>query len=175
MTTSAWVKGPSLGIARVSLGGASLGHRLYAVGGIYGQKNALKSIEYLDPSAPAWLPGPSASVTLSVFLLVAQGTMLYTIGASVQLFDTLSGVWRTGPDLLNAPLSPGGGAIDGCVYAVGGYSGDDDLKGLNTTDTETWAFSRGGTGGPGPHHVRPAKCAKKGYLNYGKWTGLITQ
>eukprot|EP00966_Prymnesium_polylepis_P232742 5382945-Prymnesium_polylepis.1 len=25
----------------------------------------------------------------------------------------------------------------------------------------------GGTGGPGPHHVRPAKCAKKGYLNYG--------
>jgi hypothetical protein len=26
------------------------------------------------------------------------------------------------------------------------------------------------TGGPGPHHmnVRPAKCAKKGYLNYGQ-------
>ena len=48
------------------------------------------------------------------------------------------------------------------------------LIGCNLDPTAPTLASRkpsnhgGGTGGPGPHHVRPTKRAKKGYLRYGQ-------
>eukprot|EP00966_Prymnesium_polylepis_P186862 4331574-Prymnesium_polylepis.1 len=38
----------------------------------------------------------------------------------------------------------------------------------NSSKNKDTTIHGGGTGGPGPHNVRLAKCAKKGYLNYGQ-------
>ena len=132
--------------ARSYLGAAVINGTLYAVGGELAQPPVhstgiyLTTLEAYDPSpanpaAAGWTmkaPMPTARYGVGA---AAIGGVLYVVGgygdvgfgskgylATLEAFDTVTGEWSTKASMSTARLAPSLVAIDGILYAVGGYS-----------------------------------------------------
>jgi N-acetylneuraminic acid mutarotase len=114
--------------ARVGLGLAAVGGKLYAVGG---RGVEAGRVFIYDPAAGVWstarsnLPAPRARAAV-----VALGTDIYVIGgiedgkptARDDIFDTARDTWRAGPSLPIAREGHAAALLDGRIHVLGGES-----------------------------------------------------
>lgn len=123
-----WRNGAPMPDARVALGLAAVGGKLYAVGG---RGVEAGRVFIYDPAADVWstarsnLPAPRARAAV-----VALGTDIYVIGgiedgrptARVDIFDTTRDAWRAGPSLPIAREGHAAALLDGRIHVLGGES-----------------------------------------------------
>lgn len=128
LSLGAWVAGPAMPAPRVGLSLASVGGKIYAIGG---KGPNAERIFVLDPDQNRWsiakstLPAPRSDCAV-----VVSGGEIYVIGgavgnvatARVDIFNPATGAWRVGPAL---PAARGGHVavvLDGKIHVTGGQS-----------------------------------------------------
>ncbi|MBI4346101.1 MAG: fibronectin type III domain-containing protein, partial [Elusimicrobia bacterium] len=121
-----WATRASMPTGRGALGAATLGGRIYAVGG--GAPTAAN--EEYDPVANVWTtraPMPTARTSVAA---VALGGRLYLLGGSTGVasplneeYDPVTDTWAQRAAMPTARQGLGAAAIDGKLHAVGGFNG----------------------------------------------------
>ncbi|KAJ1482903.1 hypothetical protein T484DRAFT_1802515 [Baffinella frigidus] len=131
--------------AAAALGGgaASLGGRVYVVGGwcagvgLAGESRNLEVVESYDPVSDSWRAEPPMPTPRRSLQVVAQGGRLYAIGGvdegsqlpNVESFSPEEGRWREEPALKHKRSAFAAAAFNGQVYVAGGSSKNlKDLK-----------------------------------------------
>ncbi|HEY4344445.1 MAG TPA: kelch repeat-containing protein [Parvibaculum sp.] len=128
LSLGSWVSGPAMPLPRVGLNLASVGGKIYAIGG--SGPNA-GQIFVFDPQANRWttsrtsLPEPRSDSAIAVV-----GDAIYIIGGlanhvatpRVDIFEPISGTWRVGPALPSARSGHIAAVLDGKIHVTGGQS-----------------------------------------------------
>lgn len=157
--TNAWTVVASMAYFRYSPGAAAYNGKVYAAGGwggvvASGTGDILASVEEYDPVTNTWTTRASMAVPRAGLGLVAPGNgRLYAVGgyrylgsmiqplATVEEYDPTMNTWSTRASLPTARMQAGVAAVNGKVYAIGGYGMDGRY--LNTVEeydpaTNTW-------------------------------------
>ena len=128
LSLGAWVAGPAMPAPRVGLSLASVGGKIYAIGG---KGPNAERIFVFDPDKNQWsiarssLPAPrsdSAVVVVGGEIYVIGGAIGNVATARVDIFNPATGAWRSGPAL---PAARGGhvaAVLDGKIHVTGGQS-----------------------------------------------------
>ncbi|HXE55644.1 MAG TPA: kelch repeat-containing protein, partial [Tepidisphaeraceae bacterium] len=131
-----WTTQTALPFSRNHIAGATLGGKIYLIGGQAGSDDARPASDVLawDPAQPdhwtavANLPQPrshAAAVTLNGRLVVlAGGTTGDTPLSSVISYDPATNTWSPMTSLPVARLAPTAAIADGRLIFVGGYFGN---------------------------------------------------
>ncbi|MDG4833659.1 S8 family serine peptidase [Solwaraspora sp. WMMD1047] len=151
----AWTRLPNLPAAIFDNAAATIGGKVYSVGGGSGTGLERRAWVY-DPGAAAWTALPDLPNARSKPSAAAVGGKLYVLGgwgpggtpvASVDVFDPATGAWSTLSGTTNpAPRSAAGTAVvGGKVYLVGGCmdSNCTDSANLVIFDPATGTFRAG--------------------------------
>ncbi|MGN6562878.1 MAG: Kelch repeat-containing protein [Thermomicrobiales bacterium] len=127
-----WTTEASLATARDDFGIATVGGKVYVFGGMTGDRgNKLDSTEVYDPATNHWSSGPALAVGRSSFRAAAIGDTIYLAGGAtseksginlVEAFDTTTSQFRQLAPLPTPRFGNGLVALNGKLYAVGGYS-----------------------------------------------------
>ncbi len=157
-TTYAWTTRAPMLTARESLGLASVGGKLYAVGGVDHSLTGLppaernrpgSTVEEYDPAANAWTAKASMPTSRYHLGMAALDGKLYAVGgtsggyrlATVEQYDPASNTWTAKAPMPTARLGLAVAALDGKLYAVGGTNGSGNhLAAVEEYDprTDTW-------------------------------------
>ncbi len=125
LATDAWTAAGEMPERRMSGEAVSLGDYIYLVGGTGGTTAMLR----YDPAEEAWsvLPGPAqprehvAAVAFNDELWVIGGRWGGTGAlATVEIFDPASGVWRDGPEMIEARSGFGAAEVGERIIVAGG-------------------------------------------------------
>jgi N-acetylneuraminic acid mutarotase len=146
-----WTTAASLATARDDFGIATVGGKIYVFGGMTGDRgNKLASTEIYDPATNHWSAGPALTVGRSSFRAAAIGNTIYLAGGAtndksginlVEAFDTTTSQWRQLAPMPTARFGNGLVALNGKLYAVGGYSNGAATGAVEAFDpaTNTWS------------------------------------
>jgi hypothetical protein len=109
--------------------GAAVGETMYVIGGL-DESGLLDDVERLDPGQTGWTTAPSlpnpqccaAAGVLGTTIAVAggYGSDGHTPTNALVLFDTMTGVWRSGPPMPTARASAMGAVWNGKLAVIGG-------------------------------------------------------
>lgn len=167
--SNSWETLPDLPIYRSQHGSATIDGRIYLVGGGYRlQHNSpqmVSQVDVFDPSTGQWSQVAPLPTPRRQLMVVAAEEKIYAIGGQVlvngsyylpsdvvEIFDTATGQWSTGPSL-GAPTYDGAAAyLDGNVYVMGGVH-------VSGRTAEVWRLPVGSVHEP--------------KLPNGKWTVIV--
>ncbi|ABS64387.1 Kelch repeat protein [Parvibaculum lavamentivorans DS-1] len=121
-----WVNGPQLPAARAGHGAAVVDGKIYTLGG---RGSDAQRVLVYDPGSNRWsatgeaMPAPRVAAAT-----VAVGDRIYVIGglsngvatARVDIFDTASGRWQSGPQLPEARSGHVAALVGGKLHVTGG-------------------------------------------------------
>ncbi|XP_055388800.1 kelch-like protein 1 [Condylostylus longicornis] len=147
-----WVPAPALNIPRRNACGASLGNRIFALGGFDGT-NILSSVEAYDPRIKNWMEVsplmiPRSSATCSVF-----GESLYVFGGttgerlrSVERFDPRANKWESlQRDMIEVRSAASSAAYLSTLFVMGGMDNGHQIhSSIESMDLHSmkWIFRR---------------------------------
>jgi N-acetylneuraminic acid mutarotase len=124
-----WRTLPSLPTPRQNPMGAAVGDTMYVIGGL-DESGLLEDVESLGPGQAAWTTAPSlpnpqccaAAGVLGTTIAVAggYGSDGHTPTSALVLFDTTTGVWRSGPPMPTARANAMGAVWNGKLAVIGG-------------------------------------------------------
>jgi len=146
-----WTVAGTLATPRDDFGSAVAAGKIYVFGGMIGERgNRLDTGEIYDPATGRWSPGPTLTGARSSFRAAALGDTIYLVGGSsnerptidlVEAFDTTTSRWRTLAPLPLPRFGHGLVALDGRIWAIGGYSGGQGVADVQVYDpaTDRWA------------------------------------
>ncbi len=145
-----WEELASMPTVRGALGVATIGGKLYAVGGIGGQGNS-DAVEVYDPSAHTWTRKTPLPTPRDHLAVAAAGDRLYAIGgrvngsysnnlAVVEVYDPHTDVWQAAASLPTARSGIAAGVIGDTIYVVGGEApeGTFDTNEAYSVSTDGW-------------------------------------
>ncbi len=120
--TSSWTTGPPLPTSRGQSVGARIGSQIFVVGG------GTDSLDVFNMRTNAWSSGtPMPHGHLRVPVAAAIGGRLYVLGDyggtgpnDLSVYDPTTDSWSEGPPLESGRWDPGGAAVDGRLFVVGG-------------------------------------------------------
>lgn len=161
-----WATGPSLPVALHHTAAATLGDRIYVVGGYsvddrgWTPESAAWS---LGPDDESWVDEPDLLTARGALAVISTGDRLLAIGGvgpdadfltSTEILEPGDSTWRPGPDLSEPREHLAATAIGGRVYAIAGRTGDlsTNTSSVEVLISEQWEdapalnFSRGGIG-----------------------------
>ena len=151
-STNTWTPRAPMNTARQSLGVASLGGKLYAVGGATGCGVGTTAVEVYDPSTNAWSMKAPLPVATYALKLASVNGKLYAIGgqtngtsfANVFEYDPTTDHWTTKAPLPAPRTQFGLAMVNGLVYVSGGYDGPAIANATDTLfiydpSTDTWS------------------------------------
>jgi N-acetylneuraminic acid mutarotase len=133
--TGEWSYGAPIPNPRHHVGAATLGGKLYVVGGRGEEDHSLATFESYDPATDAWESLPDAPLGVASPGLVAAGGKLVVVGGEDQYdwedgggwvtpsawaYDPKTGEWSRLPDMKFDRRGSGVVAANGRVYALGG-------------------------------------------------------
>ena len=126
-----WFSLKAMSAPRWSLGIATLGGLLYAVGGSGSNNELLSTVEAYDPVTNSWATRASLPVARSGLRLLAVGGKLYALGGwdgsgysnRVDVYDPAANSWTLKSSVPNNLPLFGAGVVNGIIYVVGGTSG----------------------------------------------------
>lgn len=132
-----WRAAAPMPTARRHAAAASLGGRVYVVGGwcagvgLAGESRNLEVVESYDPVSDSWRAEPPMPTPRRSLQVVAQGGRLYAIGGvdegsqlpNVESFSPEEGRWREEPALKHKRSAFAAAAFNGQVYVAGGICG----------------------------------------------------
>ncbi|MDI6840373.1 MAG: T9SS type A sorting domain-containing protein, partial [bacterium] len=128
-STNSWATKANMTTARLFLGVAEVGSKIYAIGGwVYGAPNVLATNEEYDPSTDSWTtkePLPTARRSMGV---AAVGGKIYVIGgwdgtnsfATNEEYDPATDGWTVREPMLAARSGHVAVAVNDMIYAIGG-------------------------------------------------------
>jgi N-acetylneuraminic acid mutarotase len=150
--TNTWTTKASMPTARTGLGVAAINGVLYAVGGdvgcCYQPSNMVATVEAYDPATNTWTTKasmPTARAELGVgvvngILYAVDGAynpgiygVTYVV-ATVEAYDPATNTWTTKASDPTARYGPGVDAINGRLYAAGGFQYTGGGTYFNTVD-----------------------------------------
>ena len=130
---NSWNAIAPMDMSRTMMGCATLGGKLYAVGGTttgYANLFFLDTGEVYDPSENSWNPIASMSAPRACFKLAALGGKLYAVGgntgsggvmfASTEVYDPIINSWSSFAPMNVGRNMMGVAALGGKLYVVGG-------------------------------------------------------
>ncbi len=145
-----WQHRASMQVERSWIGMASVGGKIYAIGGMTGPLGQRLNLnEVYDAQANEWTylaPMPTARSSAGA---IAVGTQIYVIGGfpetgvttAVEVFDTQKNEWHTGlAPLPTKRFDMGIATIGGTIYLMGGYDqGEMNVVEAYDTTTNRWS------------------------------------
>ncbi len=146
----AWASGVPMTTPRVNAAYASVGTRLYVMGGIDGFARTVATVEAFDADGDRWVTLEPMPKALHHAAAVAVGGKIYVFGGLVGLamtpvdslfiYDPDKDRWSKGADLPDAVGSAAAVAIDGKIHLLGGKSlgADVDTHYVYDPEKNTW-------------------------------------
>lgn len=152
-----WEDLPPMPTVRGALGVATIGGKLYAVGGIGGQGNS-DAVEVYDPLTDTWSRKAPLPTPRDHLALAAAGDHLYAIGgrvngsyannlAVVEVYDPHGDAWQPAASLPTARSGIAAGVIGDTIYVVGGEAPEGTF---NTNEAYSVSADRWQTAPPLP-------------------------
>mmetsp|Transcript_38456 Transcript_38456/g.108669 ORF Transcript_38456/g.108669 Transcript_38456/m.108669 type:complete len:452 (+) Transcript_38456:90-1445(+) len=148
-----WQLGSSMSSGRTSLGAATLGGWLYAVGGQAG-RTIFDTVEAMDMATGVWrtVSCPMLQARKYVSVGTAEGRLIVFGGmnsqrarlSTVEAYDPREGVWRALGSMGVARSSAGVAALHSGLYVAGGNGCDDqvhDSMEVYEPAMDTWRFA----------------------------------
>lgn len=141
-----WKTGTPMHNLRAAPIAASVGGKIYAIGGMFDWDQAVQNVEVYNPATKQWIvKGPMLKPRWSHASAVLNDK-IYTIGGyfggghyanEVEEYDPATDTWRVRASLPVAQVEPAAAALNGKIYAFGGGT---DPQGLYEYDpvTNTW-------------------------------------
>ena len=129
-----WCEVASMATKRYGHSAATLGSKLYAMGGLdAGKATSLAQADVYDPRVDGWQPLPSMRTARNALAAVAVAGKVYAIGGenggdfcdAVEAYDPLSGSWSRAASLPVARYGHTAAVVDGKIYVVGGTINND--------------------------------------------------
>ena len=156
-STGQWSAVAPMNSVRDGAAVATVGGKLYAVGGAGGPLDGdvafLSSAECFDSSTGLWSPIAAMSTARCYHDVAMLAGKLYAVGGSseddedddalsaVECFDPSTGQWSPVADMGAARNSTGVSVSDGKLYAVGGHDGANNLSSIESFDPATGQWS----------------------------------
>lgn|GEM_PF-3154852 len=133
-----WNSSPSMRDARRGPAAATIGERLYVVGGYNGYY--LRTMEVYDFGTHRWSNGPVMPTVRWACAAASIEGKLYVVGGSdgthylptLDIYDPVTREWTTGPPMRTNRWEPAAAAVGGRLYVVGGS--DSSGTPLNTAE-----------------------------------------
>jgi len=164
--TDTWETGPNLPVALHHTAAATIGDRIYVVGGYSVEDLRLVSesaVWSLGPDDESWRAEPDLTTARGALAVVSTGDRLFAIGGvgpdalpltSTEVLEPGDSNWQPGPDLAEPREHLAATAIGDEVYAIAGRTGDmsNNMSSVEVLMSEQWEvaaplnFSRGGIG-----------------------------
>lgn len=145
-----WSEGPPMLAARSDFGAVFDGKRsIYLIGGYSAQSQDVSLVDILDTRTWSWKTGPNLQQKRSYTQAAIINNTIYTVGgavgskrlSSVEKLDIKGGEqsssnWSLVASLNIARSRPGVAALNGKLYAIGGYNGHDRLCSVECYDPQ---------------------------------------
>lgn len=161
-----WESGPNLPVALHHTAAATVGDRVYVVGGYSMDDRRLvaeSAVWSLGPDDESWVAEPDLDTARGALAVVSTGDRLMAIGGvgpdavpltSTEVLEPGDSSWRPEPDLAEPREHLAATAIGDEIYAIAGRTGDmsNNLSSVEVLISEQWEdapplnFSRGGIG-----------------------------
>lgn len=128
--SSSWTSYPSFSAGRYGHGAASVGGRIYIMGGFNGS-SYLNRLDVFDPLSGAWASGPDMPEPLSFPAVANVGGLIFVFGGfngtskvnSTWVYDVAAANWSSstaGPTALDRAAAV---LFDGAIWVLGGNDG----------------------------------------------------
>lgn len=132
-----WKIRESLNAARSHPAVVTVDEKIYAIGGGGADFKSLSSVECYDPSENSWNFVKDMPTKRSGMMAIALGGRIYVIGGgykkpdgkfcflpTVEIYDLESGIWESGPDMLQPHDYPAVVLLGDEVYIMAGHHPD---------------------------------------------------
>jgi len=170
-----WRSHAPLPIPRTEVAAATVGGRIYVVGGYLGNGSSTDEVDFYSPSSNSWRRGPSLPAQVNHAAATNSGGLLYVLGgygAERSGFVLTGSRWRR----LTLPAkraAAGVAAIRGTVYVVGGVGPAGLARTTLAYDTKRRRWRT--LPGPTPReHLAVAAARGRIYAIAGRTSGLDT-
>jgi hypothetical protein len=163
--TDTWAAGPDLPVALHHTGVATMGERVYVVGGYAdpGGWTPQQAVWSLGPDEESWQPEPDLVTPRGALAVVSTGDRLVAMGGvgpggafltSTEILESGEESWRSGPELTEPREHLAAAAMGGDVYAIAGRTGPmtTNMFSVEVLRSGQWEpapplnYSRGGIG-----------------------------
>lgn len=144
-----WSEGPAMRVARSDFGAVYDGKRsIYLIGGYTAESQDVALVEVLDTESWTWRKGPKLQQKRSYIQAAVVNNAIYAVGgaagskrlASVEKLELgcrgEQSSWSFVASLRVARSRPGVAALNGKLFAVGGYDGKDHLSSVECYDPQ---------------------------------------
>jgi Kelch motif len=148
-----WTMMRSMPTPRAGFGLAETGGILYAIGGTNGTVNTLRLVEAYNTNTDAWTTKGVPPTSRNFLSAAAINGIIYAVGGQVEgsggvvdasqlleAYDPATDMWITKADMPTGRDWVGVGAVNGILYAVGGYGRNTERQELEAYNplTDTW-------------------------------------
>ena len=140
-----WTSKTPMNTARRYLGAATVGGKVYVIGGYNG--SYLGTNECYDPVLDSWTNKSPMPTPRNGAAVVALNGKVYVIGGyngtylnTTEVYDPITDSWATKANMPTARRYVAGAALGGLIYVVGGYDGSptNETEVYNPS-TDTWS------------------------------------
>lgn len=130
--TQEWAISSPMPTERTEVAAATIGSRIYVVGGFDSSGNTLDTVEVYDPRSNTWSKAKELPVRLHHVAAASYQDKLYVVGGyqegwipsnALFIYDPVANDWRRAKDMPTARGALTAQFIDGILYAVGGWNG----------------------------------------------------
>jgi hypothetical protein len=150
-TDGVWVARTDMPTARGSAGAASVGGKIYVIGGRE-FPDFLATVEVYDPATDTWSTGPSLPAVCEAPAVGLLGEEIHVAGgyangqttAALRILDPAQGTWRSGPSMPTARAWAASAVLQGRLVILGGwasYASQIPLATVEAYDPESASWS----------------------------------
>jgi N-acetylneuraminic acid mutarotase len=153
---SPWTTLSPMSTPRGGFGVAAVGGKIYAIGGLNDNDQALSMTEAYNPQNNEWITMAPMPTPRSGFAVAIYQNKIYCIGGTIgnnayipnnEVFDPATNTWQTKSSMPTPRSDLSASVVDGKIYLVGGkhYSGvtpnynETDINEVYDPATDTWS------------------------------------
>ena len=131
-TDDTWVSRADMLTPRYGSGAALVNGRIYVIGGVDTDNNALATVEVYNPAKDRWSSRTNMLTPRGFFATVVVNGRIYVIGGYIGMWNVIPTVeeyipaedrWNKLADMPTPLGDCGGAAVGGKIYAIGGAGG----------------------------------------------------
>jgi N-acetylneuraminic acid mutarotase len=132
-TEDTWTRKADMPTARSHLAAATVGWKIYAIGGHVFPSSGLSAVDEYDPATDTWQRKASMPMPRGELAVVALEGKIYAIGgmtaprassifATVEEYDPAADTWKTKSPMPTPRFALSAGSVNGKIYAIGGLT-----------------------------------------------------
>ncbi|WP_127580789.1 Kelch repeat-containing protein [Paenibacillus koleovorans] len=177
--SNSWSLKTSMPTGRKYSGAASIGDKIYVVGG-QTASGAIGTLEIYNTMTDTWTSGANLSTPRYGHAVVSVDGKLYAIGGrngsinptDVEMYDPSTNTWSTKAPIPTGRYSTTAAAVENRIFVIGGYDGINN-KSVQAYNTETDAWESKSSLGTGKASLSSASIQGKVYIFGGNSTGSV--